>query len=287
MNYLFLITEAVVPTLIGSLYFYFGGKDWEKVFMLTLVIAPIGLIGSIWLPNSPQYLLDCKETKAAEAQIEAIASINRCKTPKLYSLIKENDMGNSVIGNNKLAYFKTWDNFSQLLAMVIILSYCGFNGVLLSYYIKYIKANIFFLKISGVMCMAVVELASYYLLKYFDVKAVATTIILFSIPLSTMLVLSVSGESEMLGWLSVIGISSSMDSLGILMYYFVSDSFPTSVVPLVLTISNFSANISQIIAPIIAEMQGLVPVIAFSCTSCLALLTLLLLNNNKKMRAGK
>jgi hypothetical protein len=76
MNYLFMITEAVIPTLIASIYFYSGGKEWDDVFMLTLVLAPLGLFLSFFLPQSPQYLFDNNRTKEAEIALEQIAEKN-------------------------------------------------------------------------------------------------------------------------------------------------------------------------------------------------------------------
>jgi hypothetical protein len=60
-----------------------------------------------------------------------------------------------------------------------------------------------------------------------------------------------------------------------LTYYYVSDVFPSVVVPLVLSIASFFSALMVILAPEVAELKGKTPIIIYIVTTLIALVTVL------------
>jgi hypothetical protein len=123
MNYMFLISESFIPTFGCATYFYFGGKDWQNLFYFTLMVAPLGFILSIFLPKSPQFLVESGDISGAIEELEIIASFNRAHLPERYLLVPENLNDNNSISDRKWEHFKSWNNFYKLVIVIILLSY--------------------------------------------------------------------------------------------------------------------------------------------------------------------
>mmetsp|Transcript_23358 Transcript_23358/g.20746 ORF Transcript_23358/g.20746 Transcript_23358/m.20746 type:complete len:156 (-) Transcript_23358:517-984(-) len=123
MSHLFMFTEGFIPTFTCSLFFFMGGKHWEHLFFFTLMLAPLGLSLSIFLPKSPQFLMDKgKESQAKEVVIQ-IANFNGYSLPNRFKLKREEETEQRIPNEGKLAYFKKYDNFMKLAVFTIILSY--------------------------------------------------------------------------------------------------------------------------------------------------------------------
>jgi MFS family permease len=90
MNYLFLISEACTPMLLGSTYFYLHGKEWKHLFLLSLILAPLGTILLFFIPKSPRYLLSINKEEEAKAELKAIAKFNSKTLPYNFDLVSQN-----------------------------------------------------------------------------------------------------------------------------------------------------------------------------------------------------
>mmetsp|Transcript_23358 Transcript_23358/g.20748 ORF Transcript_23358/g.20748 Transcript_23358/m.20748 type:complete len:94 (-) Transcript_23358:16-297(-) len=90
--------------------------------------------------------------------------------------------------------------------------------------------------------------------------------------------------------ISLVGISGGINSLFTLMYFFVSDTFPPAIVPIVLSISHMCSNMIIIIAPEIAELQGKIPALVYIITTILALFTIMIYrkpSNDLSLKSSK
>ena len=258
-----MVSEGFIPCFAGAIFFLFGYKKWEHLFFFTLMIAPLGLSLSIFLPKSPQYLFDKgKETEAKEV-LRNIANFNGYNLPKNYSIIKEEDDSDQPLSEGKLKYFSSLNNIKKLGIFTIILSYVCFNGVLFDYYLKYIEVNMFFINVLKSVGGAIAIIISYTLLRFFDFKKVAITILVGLLALSIPLLGDLQGDKNTMIIISLVGISAGMTSLIVLMYFFVSETFPHAVVPLVLTLAHLSSNILMILSPEFAELKGKTPIFVY------------------------
>jgi hypothetical protein len=170
MNYLFCISECFIPTFGCACYFYFGGNDWQYLFYFTLMIAPLGFILSIFLPKSPQFLVECGEIGHAIEELEIIAAFNNSELPEDFILVPENQEDNNSISEKKWEYFNNYKNFYKLMIVIILLSYWCFNGVLIDYHIKYVNVSMFLINIIRAIVGTVSILFSSILLHYLDFK---------------------------------------------------------------------------------------------------------------------
>jgi len=290
MSHLFMFTEGFIPTFTCSLFFFMGGKHWEHLFFFTLMLAPLGLSLSIFLPKSPQFLMDKgKESQAKEVVIQ-IANFNGYSLPNRFKLKREEETEQRIPNEGKLAYFKKYDNFMKLAVFTIILSYWCFNGVLMDYYVKYVDANMFFINLLKSVAGIVAVLVSYCLLRLFNLKTAAIIVICFLLLWSVPLLNTINGGNSAMLLISLVGISGGINSLFTLMYFFVSDTFPPAIVPIVLSISHMCSNMIIIIAPEIAELQGKIPALVYIITTILALFTIMIYrkpSNDLSLKSSK
>ena len=78
---MFIICENVIPVLLGSSYFYLGGKDWASPFMISLILPILGAIMLVKIPKSPLYLLETGQVIEAEKELHKIAKFNGKSLP--------------------------------------------------------------------------------------------------------------------------------------------------------------------------------------------------------------
>ena len=65
--------------LITTVYFWKISKDWAPYFCINLVLNLIGIVGSLWLPESPRMLLQLGRESEAITVLDRIASFNGYK----------------------------------------------------------------------------------------------------------------------------------------------------------------------------------------------------------------
>ena len=75
-----LITDAHIY-LVTTLYFWKIDQDWFKFFYIVLGHNFIGLIGALWLPESPRMLHARGCENEAMKILNQIAKINKMKLP--------------------------------------------------------------------------------------------------------------------------------------------------------------------------------------------------------------
>ena len=126
-NYLFLLIELAVPKMIGSLYFYFGGKEWTSLFSISLVLTPIGFLMILFIPESPSFLINNQKIQNAKWELNYMARANLSKLPPKYEIIDEANNELKSNGGSKFSYFKSAKTWIMLVVMIILLSHANFN----------------------------------------------------------------------------------------------------------------------------------------------------------------
>ena len=74
------ITDALVY-VITTLYFWKINHEWQKYFSFVLCANLIGLIGAVWLPESPRMLQALGRENEAMDSLNRIAKINKMEPP--------------------------------------------------------------------------------------------------------------------------------------------------------------------------------------------------------------
>ena len=87
------------------------------------MLAPLGLSLSIFLPKSPQFLVDNGKDSKAKEVIEQIADFNGYALPNKFYIKKEDEEEEKTYSESKLQYFKSIHNFMKLLLFTVLLSY--------------------------------------------------------------------------------------------------------------------------------------------------------------------
>jgi MFS family permease len=77
-----LSNDVIVAVLPTAIYFYSGGKNWQTIFIPTLVLPFISFGLSFFLPESPRYLMAKKEFKALKDTFETYAKVNGVEMSK-------------------------------------------------------------------------------------------------------------------------------------------------------------------------------------------------------------
>ena len=126
-NFLFLLTEFFIPKMLGSMYFFSGGKEWTSLFSVSLVLAPLGLFMARFMPESPVYYMNNQNLKMAKTQLQIMADVNERKIPSKYKIIDSSTEQFEEHKVDKWKYFKTGNHCLLLLTMIILLSHSNFN----------------------------------------------------------------------------------------------------------------------------------------------------------------
>ena len=84
-----LVQESLIPSIIPTLYFYFGGKDWKIPMIPSMIFSTISFVLSIFIPESPRYLYAKKNWKGFRKVIKTIAEINQTKMKHDYEIDEE------------------------------------------------------------------------------------------------------------------------------------------------------------------------------------------------------
>ena len=145
MNYMFIICENVIPVLIGSSYFYFGGKDWASPFMISLVLPILGTILLMQIPKSPLYLLEKGQVQEAEKELHKIAKFNGKSLPYEFQIyapeIPIDQTDSLTLKKRKL--LTTCSYFCRLLLSIMLSIHANAMQVMLWFYVKNLSLNIF------------------------------------------------------------------------------------------------------------------------------------------------
>ena len=109
----------------------------------------------------------------------------------------------------------------------------------MDYYVKYVEVNMFFINLLKSISGGLAIVLSYVLLRFVSFKYAAFVVLLFLLLCSAPLLLEANSANNTLLIMAMVGITSGISSLFTLIYFFVSDSFPPAIVPIVLTLSHF------------------------------------------------
>lgn len=276
MNYLFLISENIIPVLIGSTYFYMGGKNWEAPFTVSLIFPLLGFTLLFFIPKSPQLLLEWGRDKEVAIEIKKIARFNGKKLPKNFVVKKKfwKLEHQENISKQKYRLFTTFSKLVKLFLIIVLLIHSNSQQIIWGFYVKHIKINIFLLNIIDAFTSTSMMILTYVLLKYINPKPIIIFIIIFSgiciIPIL------IKKPDEILLWISYLGLLACMKTLACVTYSAISRMFSPLLVPVVLTVSSILTNIAMVFAPIFAEAKFPLPMLIFIGSSILTLSLVLL-----------
>ena len=183
MNYLFILSENIIPVMIGSSYFYLGGKEWSSPFSISLIFPLIGFLMLFFIPKSPQFLLDSGSEKQAKTEIMKIATCNRKRLPVNFKIIKcgQNQVNLESNANEKYKLFTKWSYIAKLLCIVILFIHSNSQQVMMGFYAKHIKINIFLLNMIDTLTSTIMILVTYNLLKRFQLTKIMIGLVVFSL----------------------------------------------------------------------------------------------------------
>lgn len=149
MNYLFILSENVIPVLIGSTYFYFGGKNWANPFIISLVLPVLGFILIQFIPRSPVFLLEKGQIKETEEVLRTIASYNERQLPYEFDIVrisKSNHNDEGLIAK-KRKLFTHYEYLTRLGLLIFLTMHSNANQVMWGFYLKNLSINIFLVNI--------------------------------------------------------------------------------------------------------------------------------------------
>ena len=207
MNHLFILSENVAPVIVGSTYFYMGGKYWTEPFTLSLILPVIGFSMLYFIPRSPNYLQDSGQINEAKIELRKIAKTNGNKLPTNFILQAKNgveDTNKSDLLNMKLKLFTSFSNIIKLSLIIMLFVHSNAQQVMWGFYAKYIHINIFLLNLIDSFTSTLMIFITYYLLEYFDLKPLLISIILVSF--LCVIPLTIEVPYEILIWMSYLGI---------------------------------------------------------------------------------
>ena len=270
--------------MIGSLYFYLGGKEWTSLFAISLILTPIGFIMVWFIPESPSYLVNRNKIQNAKFELNFMARTNLCKLPAKYEIIEENNGANNKQGTNWFSYFKSARAWVMLVVMVVLLSHANFNLSMWIFFEKYINVNMFFMNILDAIIWTMVILSTYQMVKFLDVKAVLIIMLVISMIWASPFMVNLAETDYIYLFVGALGVSACLNSLSILTYLFISDSFPQIMLPMVIGIANFGSNIAQVLSPEAAEIKAPGPIVIFTVSTTFTLMWMILIKkeNNKE-----
>lgn len=266
MNYLFILSENVVPVLIGSSYFYFGGKHWSSPFVISLILPVLGFILVLFIPRSPVYLVEKGKIEEAEKELRSIASFNGKSLPYEIDIIRpeQENVAEDQLLIKKRKLFTTLGNFVRLVLTIIISIHSNANLVMWGFYVKNLELNVFLLNIIDCFTSTLVIISTYYALKSINLKLLIITIMMISL----CCVIPIAIESDtILVWIGYLGISSCLKSLAAASVLILNNIFEPALVPTVLTVSNIFTNIAMIAEPIISGLPFPTSIFAFIASS--------------------
>ena len=79
MSSIALTSDAVVPNIMMTLYFYLGGKYWKHIYFSALIFPVIAFAMSFFIPESPRYLYTKKKYKSLNNTLKYISRVNGVK----------------------------------------------------------------------------------------------------------------------------------------------------------------------------------------------------------------
>ena len=78
---IFMTSGWFIPIMASWLYYMLGGKDWKVIMLIPLIMTPISVIISLFIPESPRYLHSIGKIKEFKENIKLICKINKVDEP--------------------------------------------------------------------------------------------------------------------------------------------------------------------------------------------------------------
>ena len=145
----------------------------------------------------------------------------------------------------------------------------------------------FFLNILDTILSSFIIISTYLINKVLGTKTVLIILLFTSLFWSIPLMPGISGISNNLLLSGTLGVSAWLNSLSILTYQYISDSFPQVMLPMVIGIVNFGSNIAQIISPQAAEIKAPGPIVIFITSTTLTLTLMILIRRSDKKESER
>jgi hypothetical protein len=255
---LFLAMKSSISAFIPGFYFLFGGKNFHVPYSFVLIIAPIVLVGSFFIPESPRYYYEKKMYPELRNLISKFAKSNGVRMDKDYLIDKQVEEAKHSDDSpkempSKIFYLRQPVILLNLIVVIIWFIAVSFDTYLIGFHLKYIKGNLFFLSIIQTVSDVSATLCSGIMQKLLTTKR--TFLISYLMALLFALPLLMRIENN---WLIPICIFGSKFGLGVgfnMVYFVNSEIFPTLFVSFAFTIGNIFSRSATILAPEIAELE--------------------------------
>ena len=255
--------KTAISMFIPSFYFLFGGKNWKVPYAFPLILSPIILILCLFIPESPRFYYEKRKYKELRNLIRKFAESNLIKMDPNYDIdkeVKENaeSQNTTAVVESKWFYLKQYTIFLNLVVVVMWLIFVSFDSYLISFHMKYIEGNLYFLTIVSAISDWCSTILAGFIQKLIGTKRTwilsFTIWTIFALPLLFFPNLKWVPPVSIFGWRWGLAIAFNM------MYYVNSEIFPTLFVSFAFTIGNLLARTATIFAPEIAELPPPIPV---------------------------
>ncbi|CDW88264.1 organic cation [Stylonychia lemnae] len=289
--------------IIASVYFKYISKDWSYLYYFFFSICCIPLIISYFMPESPRYLLQKRLFNDARASFNKIAQINR-KQPlstndKFWSEIQVDklDVSNK---NNTLSTIAYSDStrpakginqsaLSDVLSVkkyqinygALLLAWCAssYSYYMIGFYLKYVPGDIYQNYIVSAIAEAIAcQVAGPLAIKYGSSKTMTASFILGG---TFGLLLSFIDEKNSIHIISSLLIAKFGVSTAIsLCYVLTTFYFPILHSSKVFSYLCAKGKFFAMLAPLVAEIQGHVPLISMAIACLLSSMSAFLLEKH-------
>ncbi|WP_442795735.1 sugar porter family MFS transporter [Pelobium manganitolerans] len=127
INQLTIVVGILITNLVNYKLSGAGPEAWRWMFGLGVVPSVLFLLGVIWLPESPRWLMKAGKREQAEAVLKKIGS-------DVYVSTTMSDIGKSLVGTNKVSYKAVFDKAVRPAVVVgitlaVFQQLCGINVV--------------------------------------------------------------------------------------------------------------------------------------------------------------
>ena len=296
MSSIALTSDAVVPNIMMTLYFYLGGKYWKHIYFPALIFPVIAFAMSFFIPESPRYLYTKKKYKSLNNTLKCISRVNGVKYQLDSQIVTTNEANlnleekegaiSSLEEKDEVSEYSIWNDLKKpaIVINLLITMWCfssvSFDHYMLTYYIKYIGGNIFVNNLAiGVSAIAANLTASvlqkrigtrYSLAVNLSVSFVFGIPLLFSPP--TWLI-------ALCCFVAKFGTQSGYP----LMFYLNSELFHPLFVPFSFSIWNLVSRGITIMSPQVAEFPKPLPIILFLWMASLLIVATMFVRKTKNV----
>eukprot|EP00347_Sterkiella_histriomuscorum_P000203 403376785 len=305
------VIYGLVPLWI-VLYFLYISNNWIYLHIFGVAVLILIAIGTLVMPESPQYYLSKRQYDKARKELTYIARFNRIKNhQEIFENSKfqqEIDQQNSFqqISSNTCEstqileeaqyngslrdIIKVRSNFINLIAMTFLWTSTSFTYYLINFQLKYLSGDIFSNAIASALSEAPAYIAQGYTYSRLGIKK-SFYLYLGIAMIGSIGIFTFSNKEEMLDQNSInqyvlpimillakAGVSAAFN----VCYFATSNIFPTIYSGTAMGICNFFAKSLTMMSPIIAEINDPIPTLVLIGMCILSIFVTFAINETNK-----